>query len=76
MYQELVEYIVTALVEDPTAVSVAVSEQGTTVEVEIRVAREDMGRVIGKEGRVVNAIRDIVQVKAAQENKRISIEVL
>jgi uncharacterized protein len=76
MYQELVEYIVESLVDDPSAVVVTVAEYSQSVEIEIRVAQGDAGRVIGKEGRIVNAIRDIVQVKAAQEDKRVSIEVL
>ena len=75
MYQELVEYIVKSLVDDPVAVEVAVFERGDSLDIDIRVAREDVGRVIGKNGRVVNAIRDIVQVKATQADKRVSIEV-
>ena len=76
MYQELVEYIVKSLVEDPAAVDVSVSERGNHVDIEVHVAGDDMGRVIGKEGRVVNAIRDIVQVKATQDNKRVSLEIV
>ena len=76
MYQELVEYIVKSLVEDPVAVEVIVSERGNQVDIEIHVAGDDMGRVIGKDGRVVNAIRDIVQVKATQDNKRVSLEIV
>ncbi len=75
MYQELVEYIVKSLVDDPVAVEVTMFERGNNLDIDIRVAREDVGRVIGKNGRVVNAIRDIVQVKATQADKRVSIEV-
>lgn len=75
MYQELVEYIVRSLVDDPAAVEVTVFERGRNVDIEIRVGRGDVGRVIGKNGRIVNAIQDIVQVKATHADKRVSIEV-
>lgn len=75
-FKELVEYIVTSLVDNPDQVSVSESDQRDTVVLEISVASSDMGRVIGKGGRVVNSIRTLVQVLAAKQGKRVSLEVL
>ena len=74
--KELVEYIAKALVDDPAQVSVTEVETGLDVLLELRVAREDMGRVIGKQGRVVNAIRALVQVCALREAKRAQLEIV
>ncbi len=74
--KELVEYIAKALVDDPAQVSVAEVETGVDVLLELRVAREDMGRVIGKQGRVANAIRALVQVCAVREAKRAQLEIV
>jgi predicted RNA-binding protein YlqC (UPF0109 family) len=75
-FKELVEYIVTSLVDNPDQVSVSESDQRDTIVLEISVASSDMGRVIGKGGRVVNSIRTLVQVLAAKQGKRVSLEVL
>jgi predicted RNA-binding protein YlqC (UPF0109 family) len=75
-FKELVEYIVTSLVDNPDQVSVSESDQQNTVVLEISVASSDMGRVIGKGGRVVNSIRTLVQVLAAKQGKRVSLEVV
>ena len=75
-FSELVEYIVTSLVDNPDQVSVSESDQRNTIVLEISVASSDMGRVIGKGGRVVNSIRTLVQVLAAKQGKRVSLEVL
>jgi uncharacterized protein len=76
MSTDLVEYIVKALVENPDEVVVSQSEDRSTVTVELQVAQEDMGRVIGKGGRVVNAIRTLAQIQAAKQGKRINLEVI
>ncbi|MFZ0548252.1 MAG: KH domain-containing protein [Candidatus Promineifilaceae bacterium] len=75
-FKELVEYIVTSLVDNPDQVTVNESEQHDMIVLEINVATSDMGRVIGKGGRVVNSIRTLVQVLAAKQGKRVSLEVL
>jgi predicted RNA-binding protein YlqC (UPF0109 family) len=75
-FKELVEYIVTSLVDYPEQVTVRESEERDTVILEISVAGSDMGRVIGKGGKVINSIRTLVQVLAAKQGKRISLEVL
>jgi uncharacterized protein len=74
--KELVEYVVKALVESPDDVSVAeIDEQGETI-LELTVAGSDMGRVIGKRGRVINAIRTLAQVNAAKQGARVSVELV
>lgn len=75
-FKELVEYIVTSLVDNPDQVTVSESSQRDTIVLEISVASSDMGRVIGKGGRVVNSIRTLVQVLAAKQGKRVSLEVV
>jgi predicted RNA-binding protein YlqC (UPF0109 family) len=75
-FKTLVEYIVTSLVDNPDQVTVSETDQRDTIVLEISVAGSDMGRVIGKGGRVVNSIRTLVQVLAAKQGKRISLEVL
>jgi predicted RNA-binding protein YlqC (UPF0109 family) len=75
--KELVEYIAKALVDDPDSVSVTETHRRTAVIVELRVARADMGRVIGKDGRVANAMRALLRVAAAKHpGKRISLEII
>lgn len=73
--KELIEYIAGSLVGDPTQVRVIQVQRGPTVNLRLHVAKEDMGRVIGKGGRVVNAMRTLLQVAAAQEGKRASLEI-
>jgi predicted RNA-binding protein YlqC (UPF0109 family) len=61
--KELVEYIAKSLVDDPAAVEVTEIPSGSAIVLELRVAPEDMGRVIGKSGRVANAIRVLLPIK-------------
>jgi hypothetical protein len=73
--KELIEYIVRSLVDDPTQVKVSQSKKGDGMELSLRVAKEDMGRVIGRNGRVANAIRILLQVAAAREGKRVFLDI-
>jgi predicted RNA-binding protein YlqC (UPF0109 family) len=74
--KELVEYIAKSLVDDPSQVQVnEVAGQGSLV-LELQVAPEDMGRIIGKNGRVINAIRTLLRAGAARQGKRVTLEVL
>ena len=75
-FKELVEYIVTSLVDYPEQVTIRETDERDVVMLEISVASSDMGRVIGKGGKVINSIRTLVQVLAAKQGKRISLEVL
>jgi uncharacterized protein len=73
---QLVEMIAKALVDYPDRVTVkeVVSDQSVTVE--LRVAPEDMGKVIGKQGRIAKAIRTVVKAAAVKENKRVVVEIM
>jgi len=75
--KELVEYIATALVDNPAEVSVKQGRDfGNKVNLELQVAKEDMGRIIGKSGRVANSIRVLLRVAAARDNKQVNLDVV
>ncbi|MCC7452066.1 MAG: KH domain-containing protein [Anaerolineae bacterium] len=74
--KDLVEYVAKSLVDDPAAVEVTETRNGSTVVLELRVAPDDMGRVIGKSGRVANAIRVLLRVLAAEQGKRVTLEIM
>jgi uncharacterized protein len=72
----LIEVIAKALVDHPEEVRVSVVEKDRTICYELSVHSEDMGKVIGKQGRIAKALRTVVGAAATKENKRISIEIL
>lgn len=74
--KELIEYIARSLVDSPTEVVVKQERQGGKVYLELHVAKEDMGRVIGKSGRVANAMRVLLRVSAAREGKQVTLDVI
>src|SRR5919106_404800 len=71
--RDLVEFLVRALVDDPEAVSVSELESNGDIVLEVRVAEDDLGRVIGREGRVANAIRTIAKAAATVEGGRVML---
>lgn len=73
--KELVEYIARSIVDDPTQVQVTQRKRGEGTEFTLQVAKEDMGRVIGRSGRVASAIRMLLQVAAAREGKQASLQI-
>jgi uncharacterized protein len=73
---ELLEFIVRALVEDPDAVEVEELEEDGDLIYEISVADEDLGRVIGKGGRVANAIRTVAKAAAVRMDRRVIVDIL
>lgn len=73
--KELIEYIARSVVDDPTQVQVIQRKKGEGTEISLQVAKEDMGRVIGRSGRVANAIRTLLQVAAAREGKQASLQI-
>jgi uncharacterized protein len=75
MEKELVEYIANNLVNDPEQVRVNSKKTGSSTTIELHVASEDMGRVIGKQGRVANAIRSLLRVIAVRDDTRITLEI-
>ena len=72
---ELVEAIAKSLVDNPEQVSVTQTESNQTLVLELRVAPEDMGKVIGKQGRIAKAIRVVVKAAATKINKRVVVEI-
>ncbi len=74
--KELIEYISRSLVDEPEDVFVEEYASGRHVEVELSVAQKDMGRVIGKQGKVANAMRALLRVAAEREGKKASLEIL
>jgi uncharacterized protein len=74
--RELVEFLARALVSDPDSVRVdEISENGEVV-LEVRVAPDDLGRVIGRNGRVANAIRTVAKAAATHEDRRVLVEII
>ena len=73
--KELVEVIVKALVDVPESVVVTEKEEGRTTIVEVKVADSDMGKVIGKQGRIAKAIRAVVKAAASKEDKKVVVDI-
>lgn len=74
--KELIEYIANELVEDKSQVVVKEIDEGGRIRIELKVSKEDMGRVIGKGGRVANSIRVLLRVAAAREGKRATLDIV
>lgn len=75
--KEVLEIIAKSLVDYPEQVDVKeINNEDQTVTLELRVAESDMGKVIGKQGRIAKAIRTIVKAAASRENKKVAVEIL
>ena len=74
--KELIEYIAKTLADDPSQVRVDEIEGSSSVVLELRVAPEDMGRIIGSKGRVANAMRTLLMVLGGKEGKRVTLEIV
>ena len=74
--KDLIDYIARSLVDDPMEVHITQHQRGPTTIFELQVAKEDMGRVIGKGGRVANAMRMLLRVAAAREGRRASLDIV
>ena len=74
--KDLIEYIARSLVDDPSQVDVHEHTSRGTTNLELSVAKEDMGRVIGKGGQVANAMRMLLRVAAAREGKQANLDVV
>ena len=74
--KELVEYIIKALVDFPDEVQVKETEGSSITIIEITVADADVGKVIGKEGRIANAIRTLTKAAAAKSRKKVNVEII
>lgn len=74
--KEVLEFIAKSLVEHPDEVSITEIENGDSTTLELKVADGDMGKVIGKQGRIAKAIRTVVKAAASREDKRVSVEIM
>lgn len=73
---KLVKFIAESLVDKPDEVRIAVKEEEQSTIIELSVAPEDMGKVIGKQGRIAKAIRTVVKAASAREDKRYVVEIV
>lgn len=74
--KELVEVIAKALVEFPDEVSVTETENERAIVIELKVAQSDMGKVIGKQGRIAKAIRSVVKAASTKSDKKVIVEIM
>ena len=74
--EELVRYIARSLVDHPDAVDVKTVEGAESIILELRVAPEDMGKVIGKQGRIAKAVRSVVKAATARSEKPVFVEII
>ena len=74
--KELVEVIAKSLVDYPDEVNVTETENEKAIVLELRVAQSDMGKVIGKQGRIAKAIRSVVKAAASKEDKKVIVEIV
>ncbi|MEE1351869.1 MAG: KH domain-containing protein [Clostridia bacterium] len=75
--KEVLEIIAKALVDNPDMVNITeITNEDETVTLELRVAEGDMGKVIGKQGRIAKALRTVVKAAASRENKKVSVDIV
>jgi len=74
--KELIYYIATALVDHPDQIQIKETEQDDTIIIELTVAKEDLGKVIGKQGRTARAMRSLLSAAAGKGNKRSRLEIM
>lgn len=73
--EELVRYMATNLVEEPDEVTVAAEQRGSSVQINLRVAAKELGKVIGREGRIARSMRTIVMVAGSRNNVRANLDI-
>ncbi len=74
--QGLVEFVARSLVDEPSNVKVNQYQRGSTIHLELNVSKEDMGRVIGKNGQVANALRTLLKVAAARDGHQANLDII
>ncbi|MBQ7496836.1 MAG: KH domain-containing protein [Selenomonas sp.] len=74
--KEIVEVIAKSLVDHPESVEVSEKQDGDQLVLELRVAEDDMGKVIGRQGRIAKALRTVVKAAATRENKKVTVEII
>lgn len=72
---ELIEYIAKSLVDDPSSVDVTMSKNDDSIDITLKVASNDMGKVIGKQGRIAKAIRAILKAVSLKEDVKVYLEI-
>ncbi len=75
MYKELLEYIVKNLVTNPEDIEIREVQVENRLVLKLKVNKQDMGRIIGKEGRIIRSIREIIYAYAMKDNQKISVDV-
>lgn len=75
MYKELLEYVVKNLVDNKDVVEVEETTTEAKLVLRLKVAKEDMGRVIGKEGRIIRSIREIINAYASKNHEKVAVEI-
>ena len=75
MYKNLLEYIVKNLVNHPENVEISEEQVESRIVLKLKVDKEDMGRVIGKEGRIIRSIKELIYAYAMKEHKKVTVEV-
>lgn len=76
MMKDLLEYVVKSLVNNPDGVRIEENDNGNEVVFEVHVAPEDMGRIIGKGGRIAKAVRSLMKAASFKENKKVNVEII
>ncbi|MCH5213048.1 MAG: KH domain-containing protein [Oscillospiraceae bacterium] len=75
--KQVLEIIAKALVDNPEQVNITeIDNEDSTITLELRVAESDMGKVIGKQGRIAKALRTVVKAAASRENKKVSVDIV
>ena len=75
--KEVLEVIARALVDNPDMVNITeINNENSSITLELRVAENDMGKVIGKQGRIAKALRTVVKAAASRENKKVSVDIV
>lgn len=74
--KELVEFLAKSLVDNPEEVRVTERVEGDTTIFELKVAQEDMGKVIGKQGKIAKAIRSLVKASSVKDNKKVNVDII
>ncbi len=74
--KEFLDYVARSLVDNPDAVHIEVEEQGDEIELVLSVDAGDMGRVIGRDGRIANAIRSLLRVMGSRDGRRVELEIV
>jgi predicted RNA-binding protein YlqC (UPF0109 family) len=74
--KELVQYLAKSLVNNPDAIEISESDNDGATVIELKVAKEDLGRIIGRQGRTAKSIRTLLNAAASRDNRRVALEIV